>query len=221
MAGYIEILQQLANIQGFILSLNNNQLNLKDFDEATSLNLVDFVGISQGDKDFKVPVSLFISLLQKQSLKAIPFMLRPDTEGQKIFTLDFAPDNIDLFKGRTHQIQDFDGNIYDYSYNSSTKQLITKKGVSLNERLFGTGYSNDASSVQFIKATSEGQTEFFYSGAPNLIQVFNGRTKLIENYNEDNVLVVRDFSNSNYSSNNKINLTKGVPLGSIIKIRKD
>lgn len=222
MSDYTQVLSQLASIKEYIINIGENQQNLLDFVEATELNISDFIEVSQGGSNKKAPLSLLLSLIETQNVKSKPFVLVPTTDNQTIFNVPNSPNNIDLRKGRVIQIEDYDNETNDFNYNPNTGVLVCSRGVnaSKGERLFGRAYGNDFSTVQYIKATSEGQTEFFFSGAPESIEVSVGRVMLNENYTEDDEVIIRDYSRTNYSTNNKINTTKGVALDAIIKIRK-
>lgn len=145
------------------------------------------------------------------NLSTSKFELTATSEGQTDFYIASKPDNVDIIANNGFLSEDSDTVTYDYSYDPLTGVLIIHAGLPINSLINGRGYSDDLSTKQSIVATSEDQTVFNYSGAPNSIEVITNDGYLSENHG---------YVKTNFSTGNYITLTKGVEIDSLVIIRK-
>ena len=205
------VLEQLASINTRLNAIVANAKRIFELPEQTTLAPSSKIHVDNATTSEYVTIQQIIDASTPSTTQVTKEELIPDTQGQKTFLVPGNPENIEVTRGRTPLIENSLLVIYDYSYDPITGILVTTEGVDLLQRLFVTGFSNQTSTKQQIIATIENQTEFFFSGAPNNINVTAGRSPQIETI---------DYVRTRFSVDNKIDLTEGVASGTIITIRK-
>lgn len=206
-----QILSALSTITDRLNTIAANAKKIFEFPEHTTIDLSEKLPVDVNGTTKFLTLQRIFDFFNPSAPQVFEEILKPNAQGQKSFVVISKPDFVLVSKGRVPQIQSTDTETYDFSYDSATGILVTEIGLDLAENLYVTGFSSKVGSIQQIEATANGQTEFFFSGAPNIIRVLEGRANRLETI---------DYTRTRFSTNNKIDFVNGVDLGTIVTIVK-
>lgn len=215
----LELLKTVVENQNKIAT---NGKHIYELPEQTTLDLDNKIHVDLNENSYYMTLQRLKDFLNPTASQVIKETLIPETNNQVQFIIPGKPEVVHIQKGRTNLIEDTEDTTYDYDYDADNGILTLAKGLKVDadptqtEKLFLIGFSSQIGTKQVLEATEDNQTEFFFSGAPSIIQVITGRTNRIENTAD----TTYDYTRTRYSTNNKITLTKGVPIGSLITLIK-
>ena len=217
-----QILELLKTVVENQNKISKNGKRIFELSEQTTLSLDNKIHVDLNENSYYMTLQRLKDFLNPTTSQVIKETLIPETNNQVQFIIPGSPEVIHVQKGRTNLIEDTADTTYDYNYDADNGLITLAKGLRVDadptqtEKLFLIGFSTQIGTKQVIEATTDNQTEFFFSGAPSNMQVIVGRTNRIESTSD----TTYDYIRTRYSTNNKITLTKGVPVGSLISLIK-
>lgn len=128
-------------------------------------------------------------------------------DGQTAFNIESKPLSVDVIFNDAWKAEN-----YAFEYNPLTGDLLLINGFYLDtDEVLDVRTYGDSFQKQILEATEEGQTIFYYSGAPSNIDVIVNDSIL----KEGAAYIKTNFSTGNYTT-----LTNGVSIGSSVQINK-
>lgn len=217
-----QVLELLKTVVEKLNTISKNAKRIFELPEQTILDLANKFHVDLNGTSYFITLERLRDFIRPSTTQVIKETLIPETNNQRTFLVPGKPEVVHVKKGRVNLIEDTTTTTYDFEYDASNGIITTTTGLKVSqdptqtEKLFVIGFSSEIGTKQIIEATQEGQTEFFFSGAPSTIEVISGRSNRIES----TIDTTYDYTRTRFSTNNKITLTKGVPIGTLITIIK-